>query len=87
MEKRYGRTLPDVLRKLEGWGEKSWNNLLDAVNDARKTTLRRLLYSLGVPMLGNDLSKKLSDYWNGDVESSWIFTKTRTSPSCRHWTV
>ena len=75
MEKRYGRTLPDVLRKLEGWGEKSWNNLLDAVNDARKTTLRRLLYSLGVPMLGNDLSKKLSDYWNGDVEKFLDFYK------------
>lgn len=75
MEKRYGRTLPDALRKLEGWGEKSWNNLLDAVNDARKTTLRRFLYSLGVPMLGNDLSKKLSDYWNGDVEKFLDFYK------------
>lgn len=68
MEKRYGRELPDRLRKLEGWGKKSWNNLLDAVNEARKTTLRRFLYSLGVPLLGNDLSKKLSDYWNGDIE-------------------
>lgn len=75
MEKRYGRTLPDALRKLEGWGEKSWNNLLDAVNSARKTTLRRFLYSLGVPMLGNDLSKKLSDYWSGDVEKFLDFYK------------
>lgn len=75
MEKRYGRELPDALRKLEGWGEKSWNNLLDAVNGARKTTLRRFLYSLGVPMLGNDLSKKLSDYWNGDVEKFLDFYK------------
>ena len=69
LEKRYGRKLPDNLRKLEGWGEKSWTNLLDAVNEARNTTLRRFLYSLGVPLLGNDLSKKLSDYWNGDIES------------------
>lgn len=67
MEKQYGRKLPDALKKLEGWGEKSWTNLLDAVNGARKTTLRRFLYSLGVPMLGNDLSKKLSDYWGGDI--------------------
>ncbi len=68
MEKRFGRKLPENLRKLEGWGEKSWNNLLDAVNEARKTTLRRFLYSLGVPLLGNDLSKKLSNCWGGDIE-------------------
>lgn len=75
MEKRYGRKLPDALKKMEGWGEKSWNNLLDAVNGARKTTLRRFLYSLGVPMLGNDLSKKLSDYWGGDIEGFMRFYK------------
>ncbi len=75
MEKRYGRKLPDGLRKLEGWGEKSWNNLLDAINEARKTSLRRFLYSLGVPLLGNDLSRKLSDHWGGDIEGFMHFYK------------
>lgn len=73
LEKRYDRKLPAELKGMEGWGEKSWTNLLDAVNAARKATLRRFLYSLGVPMLGNDLSKKLSDYWNGDIEGFFKF--------------
>lgn len=62
------RILPDALRKMDGWGEKSWNNLLDAIDAARNTTLKRFLYALGIPMLGNDLAKKLSAYWHGDVE-------------------
>lgn len=59
--------LPEVLAAKDGWGEKSWKNLLNAIDASRKTTLQRFLYSLGVPMLGKDLSKKLSAYWDNDI--------------------
>lgn len=60
--------LPETLAARDGWGEKSWKNLLDAIDASRKTTLQRLLFALGIPLLGNDLSKKLSARWSGDLE-------------------
>ena len=60
--------LPETLAARDGWGEKSWKNLLDAIDASRKATLQRLLFALGIPLLGNDLSKKLSAHWSGDLE-------------------
>ncbi len=55
------------LLEKDGWGQKKWDNLMDAIDASRKTTLQKFLYSLNIPLLGNDLSKKLSKYWNGDI--------------------
>lgn len=62
----------------DGWGDKSWNNLLDAIDDARHTDLKHFLYALNIPLLGNDLSKKLSTYWNGNIDAfkNFVFDKT-----------
>lgn len=57
----------DELMRMDGWGVKKWENLLAAIEKARNTTLKRFLYGLNVQFLGNDLSKKLSAYWKGDV--------------------
>ena len=56
------------LLKKDGWGQKKWDNLIDAINASRKTTLQKFLYSLNIPLLGNDLSKKLSKFWNGNID-------------------
>lgn len=61
------------LMEKDGWGEKSWNNLLDAIDEARNTDLQHFLYALNIPLLGNDLSKKLSKYWNGNIEAFETF--------------
>lgn len=66
LKKRTNGTLPAALAAKDGWGEKSWKNLLDAIDTSRKTTLQKILFSLGIPLLGNDLSKKLSAFWEGD---------------------
>lgn len=69
MANQFGKNIPTALQTMDGWGEKSWSNLIDAIEKSRNTDLKRFLISLGVPMLGNDLSKKLSKYWNGNVEN------------------
>ena len=51
----------------DGWGKKKWDNLLNAIEVSRDTTLQKFLYSLNVPLLGNDLSKKLTKHWHNDV--------------------
>lgn len=53
---------------MEGFGEKSFNNLVASVNKARKTTAVRLLYSLGIPNVGlsnaKNICKHFSHVWN-----------------------
>ena len=56
-----------ALEDQPGWEIKSVDNLLDAIEKSRKTTLQRFLYSLNIPLLGNDLSKKLSKYWHDNI--------------------
>lgn len=55
------------LLSMDGWGEQKWANLMNAIEDARKTTLQKFLYALNIPLLGNDLSKKLAKFWDNDI--------------------
>jgi DNA ligase (NAD+) len=45
---------------LEGYADKSAQNLLDALDRARKTTLERLLYGLGIPRVGAHAARLLA---------------------------
>lgn len=42
----------DEIIKLEGFGEKSFNNLQQSINKARTISLERFIYSLGIPTVG-----------------------------------
>ena len=42
----------DVIINMEGFGEKSFDNLIASVEKARETTPERLLYALGIPGIG-----------------------------------
>lgn len=52
------------ITEMEGFGEKSFKNLLDSVNKSRKTTTVRLLYSLGIPNVGLSNAKNICKYFN-----------------------
>lgn len=54
------------ITEMEGFGEKSFNNLLNSVNKARKTTAARLLYSLGIPNIGLSNAKIICRKFNDD---------------------
>ncbi len=51
---------------MEGFGEKSFRNLVDSVNKARKTNPIRLLYSLGIPNVGLSNAKNICKNFNYD---------------------
>ena len=42
----------EEIKEMEGFGEKSYDNLIDSVEQARRTTLPRLVYGLGIPHVG-----------------------------------
>ena len=76
------------LLETPGWGSKKWENILKSINDSRKATLQKFLYSLNIPLLGNDLSKKLSKYWHDDVEEFKSFVKEfALVPVPEEWTI
>jgi DNA ligase (NAD+) len=54
-------TQRSVLLSLEGWGEKSVQNLLDAINESKKRPFWRVLYALGVRHIGASIAQLLVD--------------------------
>lgn len=54
------------ITEMEGFGEKSFSNLVNSVNKARKTTAARLLYSLGLPNIGVSTAKLICKKFNDD---------------------
>jgi len=53
----------DDLIKLERMGEKSVNNLLEAIDKSKNTTLPRFLYSLGIREVGEATAQALAIYF------------------------
>ncbi len=58
----YGLDLKQ-LSTLERMGEKSATNLLEAIQRSKKTTLRRFIYALGIPEVGEATAKALADHF------------------------
>ncbi len=53
----------DRLTTLERMGEKSAKNLVDAIARSKKTTLRRFIYALGIPDVGEATAKALAEHF------------------------
>ena len=53
---------------LEGFGEKSYNNLIDSIDKARETTAVRVLYSLGIANIGLATAKLVCRFFDNDIE-------------------
>ncbi|MEO9826258.1 MAG: NAD-dependent DNA ligase LigA [Paracoccaceae bacterium] len=57
---RFGSGGLQQLQNREGWGQKSAENLFDAIDDKREIEFRRFLFGLGIRHLGEGSSKDLS---------------------------
>ena len=67
---------------LDGFGKKSTEKLLAAIEKSKTTTLERYLYGLSVPLIGRTASKTISKYFKGDyakfieaLESGFDFSR------------
>lgn len=58
----YRLTLPQ-LSVMDRFGDKSAQNLLDAIAKSKATTLRRFLYALGIRHVGTATAKQLADHF------------------------
>ncbi len=58
----------DRIVEMEGFGEKSYENLTNSIEKARITTVERLLYSIGIPNIGVATAKMIAKAFDYDVE-------------------
>ena len=58
----------DEIKNMEGFGEKSYQNLQASIQNARVTTLPRLVYSLGIPNIGISNARMICQALGNDPE-------------------
>lgn len=58
----------DEIVKLEGFGEKSYQNIIDAVDKSRDTECYRVINALGIMGIGTANAKILSKHFNNEIE-------------------
>ncbi|NDV68517.1 NAD-dependent DNA ligase LigA [Dysgonomonas sp. 25] len=49
-----------LIKKMEGWGERSLQILLDSINKSKEVPYERVLYALGIRYVGETVAKKLA---------------------------
>ena len=65
---------PDTLAGLDRMGEKSAENIFNAIQGKRDTTLTRFIYGLGIPGVGEETAKVLAHHFdslNAIMSTNW----------------
>ena len=55
--------------ELEGFGEKSYRNLIESIDRSRQTTLPRVIYALGIANIGAANAKMICKHFDYDLEA------------------
>ena len=58
----------DEIIQMEGFGEKSWQRLWDAIQQSRNTTFERYVIAMDIPMVGNTASRVLCREFHGSLD-------------------
>jgi DNA ligase (NAD+) len=58
----------DRIIKLEGWGLRSYNKLIEAIDKSRKVKFANFIYALGIPNIGKGSAKVLAKYLNNNFQ-------------------
>lgn len=64
---------------MEGFGEKSYENLIESIETARKTTLPRLIYALGIGNIGVAMAKVVCKHFDYDLDAMRKATREEVS--------
>jgi DNA ligase (NAD+) len=57
----------DAIVAMDGFGEKSWARLWEAIQNSRNTTFERFLIAMDIPMIGNTASRALCQKFHGSL--------------------
>lgn len=56
----------DKIIAFDGFGEKSYNNMINSIEKSRNVKLANFIYSLGIPDIGFSRAKLICNYFNND---------------------
>ena len=56
------------IEEMDGFGEKSYQNLWDSIQKSKKITFEKFLVSIDIPKVGKTASKLISKEFSGDIE-------------------
>lgn len=59
----------DEIIAMDGFGEKSWQKIWDAIQKSRNTTFERFLIAMDIPLIGSNASEVLSKVFGGDLDA------------------
>jgi DNA ligase (NAD+) len=77
IDKGYIKNISDIYKleqykreimKLEGFGRKSYDRILEGINNSKSAKLENFIYALGISQIGKGGSKIISKYCNGDID-------------------
>ncbi|MEG0728620.1 MAG: NAD-dependent DNA ligase LigA [Anaerovoracaceae bacterium] len=63
------RDKEEAIVNISGYGKKSYDNLINSIENSRKTTVSRFLYSLGIPSIGVANAKLIARATNNDWQA------------------
>jgi DNA ligase (NAD+) len=52
---------------LDGFGKKSYNKLIESIEQAKNTEMHRLIYSMSIPLIGKSASKTIAKYYKNNI--------------------
>jgi len=55
--------------KLDGWGSKSYNKLIGAIEKSKKVKLENFIYALGINQIGKSSSKAIAKHFNNNWDA------------------
>ena len=58
----------DEIINYDGFGEKSYQNMVDSINKSRKVKLANFIYALGIPEIGVSRAKLICNKYNNDFD-------------------
>ena len=73
----------NILKKFDGWGEKSITNLKNSINKSKKISLERFIFSLGIRHIGQENAKILAKHFL-NVQKFFATSKKLNKDNQRH---
>tara|TARA_B100000686_G_scaffold111511_1_gene118876 strand:+ start:6477 stop:8468 length:1992 start_codon:yes stop_codon:yes gene_type:complete len=74
VEEGFLKTIDDIynikyndLIKLDGFGDRSAQNLIESINNSKSTSFARFIYSLGIRNVGENTARILENHFNTDI--------------------
>lgn len=58
----------DEIINMDGFGKRSYEKLISALDEAKNTTVSRFLYSLGISGIGSTNAKMIAKYFDNDID-------------------